>query len=72
MTCKEMCTKMATTVLEELKNECKKFEYCSTECVFYVNATGECLLKQCPVDYEMTEIQKAVSNLIETESKMYE
>lgn len=69
---KELYTKMVTTILEGLQCECKKHEGCSTKCVFYVSASAECLLRHCPCDYEMSDIQNAVSKLIEIESKMYE
>lgn len=72
MTEKEQYIKFATTILLGLKIECEKFECCSTKCDFYINATGGCLLKQCPCDYDMIEIKKAVSKIIEKEGNFYE
>ena len=63
----EQYTKIVMTVLFGLKNECQRLEYCTTKCGFYNKNDGSCYLKACPCDYELSEIEKAVSNLIDIE-----
>ena len=63
----EQYTKIVMDVLLGLKNECQKFEYCTTKCGFYNKNEGICFLKACPCDYELAEIEKAVSQIIDTE-----
>ena len=54
-------------VLQGLKNECEKIEYCSESCNFYDKSISSCHLKKCPCDYYMPEIEKAVTELIRKE-----
>ena len=56
-----------TEVILGLKNECSKYEYCNTKCAFYNRNDSSCLLKGCPCDYDMIKIEKAVSQIIDTE-----
>lgn len=60
-------TKIVMNVLLGFKSECQKYECCTTKCDFYEQNTGSCLLKKCPCDYDMIEIEKAVSKIIDTE-----
>ena len=65
----EQCVKVVMTVLLGLKNECREYEYCSVKCPFYNKDDGICYLKQNPCDYEISEIEKAVSQIIDAEMR---
>ena len=64
-----MYVKIVMTVLQGLKNECDKYECCTNKCDFYNHDYKKCLLKQCPCDYDLHEIEKRVRALIEDEMK---
>lgn len=65
----EYYVKIVMNILLGLKNECKKYECCTTKCHFYEHNTGSCLLKECPCDYDISEIEKAISHIIDIEMK---
>ena len=65
----KLYVKVIMDILLALKNECKKFECCTTKCDFYEHNTGSCILKKYPCDYDISEIEKAVTSIIEVEMK---
>lgn len=64
-----MYVKIVMTILQGLKSECSNFECCTTKCYFYNHDDGSCLIKRCPCDYDLHEIEKRVRALIEDEMK---
>ena len=65
----EQYVKIVMNVILGLKNECMKYECCSSKCHFYNINDCSCYLKACPSDYELSEIEKAISNIIDIEMK---
>lgn len=63
----QLYVKCVMNVLQGLKNECAKYECCSTTCKLYNNDYGTCLLCACPCDYDLQVIETRITEIIQGE-----